>query len=377
MKKRIAAIAVIVLIVMIGNVDARVATARTVAASQQPVVRSMVYQIDKNAILQKLDMELFLSVDNAWDERVDNLLFDLAVVDRNIAHDYSKKIRDKVTASAIAQLPKPIVEKPADGIIEIVKGKPVGAPVVFPVQPDREPIKVEQEEVILQPGEEPMKKAMGRPAPKKGGAPSSGPAKKLGVPSSGPKASTKPGAVVAPKAVEQIFSVPKLQVLDNDKLLELFAGLLDKLPTNWNGQVVEKVEEKTKYGSKIYNVYGAPISKWTNDINTLKKVLITKNVMPEAEIAKKIADRIALVRSEKNVKPAMVGVSEEKPKEEMTEQDLVRLIKGLLAEPKADQIGWIVSVKGNIKALDKINHAVALEYHDKFIKLTGEKPFLK
>ena len=70
-------------------------------------------------------------------------------------------------------------------------------------------------------------------------------------------------------------------------------------------------------------------------------------------------------------------VQEEKPKEELTEQDLVRLIRGLLADPKKDQIGWVVSVKGNIKALDKINHEAALEYHNQFITLTGERPFLK
>ena len=41
-------------------------------------------------------------------------------------------------------------------------------------------------------------------------------------------------------------------------------------------RVIEKVEEKTKYGSKIYNVYGAPVPEWTNDINTLKTVLVSK-----------------------------------------------------------------------------------------------------
>jgi len=56
---------------------------------------------------------------------------------------------------------------------------------------------------------------------------------------------------------------------------------------------------------------------------------------------------------------------------------LVTLIKVQLREPKADQIGWVVSIKGNIKALDKMNHEEALKYHDQFIRLTKEKPFLK
>lgn len=315
----------------------------------QPVIQPIA-QPQMVPIVRELDAQLKLPIGSGWDERVDDLLLDLAAVDRELARDYSQKIRQK-RASVVSRPSGIVVEKP--GVVPVETG-----PEVSP----------------LQPGEEPMKKG-GRSAPPKKGAPSGGPAKQLGVPKAAP---TQPAEkVVAPK--KQVFSGPQLKKLDDAKLRDLFKDLLENLSllTNWDDRVIEKVEEKTKYGSKIYNVYGAPVPKWSNDINTLKTVLVSKAIMPEQEVAKKIADRISEVRAEKTAKPPVVSAQEEKPKEELSEQDLIKMIKYLLAEPKKGEIGWVVSTKGNIKALDKLNHAEALKYHDKFVEITGERRFLQ
>ncbi len=376
-------------------------------------------KVDQDAITKRLDEQLRFPVESAWNDRI-NDLFDLAMVNRELARDYFIKMRSKMESAEVRPLDveekKPTESMLPAGVEPMKKGtKPAPKPAAPKAQVTEGP-KAEVIESTLPAGEEPMKKSTGRPAPqrkpavpkaeateapkvetpeipsgeemKKGTRPA--PSRKPGAPSGGPKKALTPAKgeaakpvaskETAPKVVEQIFSVSRLQQLDNDKLMELLNDLLEKLgtvPSNWNGMIVERVEEKTQYSSKIRNVYGAPVAKWTNDINTLKKVIISKNIMPEAEVTQKIADRIAQVRAEKNVKPAVSTQPEEKPKEELTEEDLVKLIKAQLADPKADQIGWVVSIKGNIKALDKLNHDAAMQYHDQFIKLTKERPFLK
>lgn len=388
MLKIINGIVLIVLIVMVGNLDSRTMVKQNAA---RPVVRrdlqaipntpffeikNVVSPIEKEIIMQRLDKQLNLPLDSVWEDDQINNLFDLAKIDPTAARDYFKKIHIKMINS---------IPQPSD----VVTDKPIVLPKeTLPIISVDEPMKkaigrqappkkfgdTKVEEVpVIPTEEEPMKIAS-----KKGGAPLGGPKKPVVVgEAKEPSSNVKNIPIVAPKVVEQIFSVSKLKDLPNDKLIELFEGLLEALPKSWNNQVVEKVEEKTKYGSKVYNVYGAPLPKWLNDINTLKKVFISKNIISEEEITKRIADRIIQVRVEKNVKPPVTVVVEEKPKEELTEQDLVRLIKGLLSLPQPDQIGWVVSVKGNIKALDKINHNAALEYHNRFVTLTKEKPFLK
>lgn len=356
-----------------------------------------VMKVDQDAIKKRLDEQLSSPVETAWNDRI-NDIFDLAMVNRELARDYFIKMRQKMVEAGVG--PVELIERPASA--KATEDRPskeaiekTGKSVEPSLPAGEEPMKkatgkpapsrkldapkVEPAEGVPS-GEEPMKKAEGRPAPsRKPGAPSGGPAKNIGGAKPG---AAKPGTTQeAPKVAEQIFSVSKLQQLDNDKLLELFNDLLDKLgtvPSNWNGMAVEKVEEKTKYGSKIYNVYGVPVPDWTRKIDTLKKVLISKNVTPEAEVTQKIADRIAQVRVEKAVAKPIVQPEQEKAKEELTEDDLVKLIKAQFADPKTDQIGWVVSIKGNIKALDKLNHATAMQYHDQFIKLLPkEKPFLK
>jgi hypothetical protein len=374
---------------------------------------AIIPSVDQEAIIKRLDEQLLAPIESAWDARVDDL-FTLATVNPILARSYFKKMSEKMATTDVTPV-EVVTQKPAEKpAIEPIKEPEVKAEPEKMIEKKAEE-KAPQEkptETVLPIGEEPMKKST-RPAPPKKFGPKPGtaeipqnttepslpmgqepmkvstkPAPKKGAPSGGPKKALTPAKTpttptaekAAPKVAEQIFSVSKLQALDDDTLIKLFRDLLDKLgsvPTNWNGMVVEKVEEKTKYGSKVYNVYGAPVAKWTNDINTLKKVLISKKIMSEGQVAQEIKDRIVQVRSEKNVAPVTPIQPAEKPKEELTEEDLVRLIKAQLAEPKQDQIGWVVSIKGNIKALDKINHEAALEYHNRFIKLTGEKLFIK
>lgn len=391
-------------------------------------VATRIISVDQDAIIKRLDEQLSSPVEAAWDDRVDDL-FNLATVNPELARSYFKKMSEKMVITDVKPI-EVVVEKPAEKPTQKEEQKEEQK-IIVPeknqepqkVIEEKEPSKVPVIEKPIEPtlpvGEKPMEKstrpapprkfgpkpevvegAQGetaqvpsdneamkpftRPAPpKKGGAPSGGPKKTL-IPSSSAKATT-PGSVegkkeVAPKKVEQIFSGPKLQQLSDDKLVELFNELLDKLrtdPRSWNAMDVVKMEEKTKYGSKTYNLYGAPIAKWTNDINTLKKVLVSKNIMSEAQVTQTIAECIAQVRSEKKSQQVVSKEQQEKPQEELTGEDLAKLIKAQLTDPKPTEIGWVVSIKGNIKALDKINHEEALKYHDQFIKITKEKPFLK
>jgi hypothetical protein len=379
----------ILMFLMAGSVDAKVVrqtrpavtvpTRPVVIPTQMPPVITPAPKIisaptiDQGAIIKRLDDQLNSPVESAWNDRI-NDIFDLAMIDRDLARDYFVKMRSKMESPDVKTIQveeKVVSTLPAgEEPMKRATGKPA---------PSRKPAVLKEGTIGMSQAEVPSSEGMKKgslPAPKKG-APRGGPAKNIGVKTevAQPGVPTK----VAPK-VEQVFSASKLQELDNDKLVEIFNDLLEKLGTvlsNWNGKAVERVEEKTKHGYKVYNVYGAPDTQWKSRSDTLKKVLIAKNVMPQADIEQKIADRIIQVRAEKTVKPIVIAQPEEKPKEELTEEDLVRLIKVQFAEPKVDQIGWVVSVKRNIRALDQLNHASAMEYHDKFIQLTKEKPFLK
>lgn len=77
--------------------------------------------IDKDVIIKKLEEELLLPVDDEWRKRVDDLLFDLASVDREMAREYSQKVHKKVT-DAFAKITEPVVEKP---IIPVKEAAPV------------------------------------------------------------------------------------------------------------------------------------------------------------------------------------------------------------------------------------------------------------
>jgi hypothetical protein len=313
-------------------------------------------------------------------------VFDLAMVNRELARDYFIKMREKMVEAGVKPVElieraKPIEQKKLVEEKAIESSLPAGEEPMKRATGPRKPAapkmeteasKTETTEGVAG-GEEPMKKGA-MPAPKKG-APSGGPKKNL-TPTKGV---AKPGTTKeeAPKIAEQIFSVSKLKELDNDKLIELFNDLLEKLGTvlsNWNGMAVEKVEEKTKYGSKIYNVYGVPVPDWTRKIDTLKKVLIAKNIMSETEVTKKINDCIAQVRAEKTAKPVVSGQLEEKRIEEITEADVVRDIKELLAKPADSRdTRWETAMQANIRRLKPLNPAEAEKYRDQLNKLIKNK----
>src|SRR5260221_6345989 len=177
------------------------------------------------------------------------------MINRELARDYFIKMRATMESTEV----KPVVDSTLPVGEEPMK-KATGRPA-----PSRKPGAPKVEPTEIPAGEEPMKKSA-MPVPRKG-APSGGPKKAL-IPTK--EGSAKPAASkeTAPKVVEQVFSKSKLEQLDNDKLFELFNDLLEKLGsvgTNWNSTIVEKIEEKTKYGQKTYNVYGAPVAKWKND----------------------------------------------------------------------------------------------------------------
>jgi hypothetical protein len=328
-----------------------------------------VQHIDQDAIKRRLDEQLRAPVESAWNDRI-NDLFDLATVNRELARDYFIKIREKMASVGL----KPTEEFKL----------PVGEEPMQKTEGHRAPPR--KKEVVGEPkkeegipsGDEPMQKGK-QPAPsRKPGAPSGGPAKKIG---GDVKVPVKPGVVKKEETAKpglitgnESFGKAQLMKMENDQLMALFNEYLEKLPKYWISTATEKIEEP---GKMIQVVRGLPNDRWKNNMNTIKGVIITKNLMPEAEIAKKIVDRTVQVRIEQTAKPAVTTQQEEKPKEELTEEDLVKLIKMQLAEPKTDQIGWVVSTKGNIKALDKLNHAAAMQYHDQFINLTKEKAFLK
>jgi len=337
---------------------------------QAPILAPMM-KIDQDAIKKRLDEQLRSPVENAWNDRI-NDVFDLAMVNRELARDYFIKMREKMVEAGVK--PVELIERPS--FAKASEGKPIEEKIEEPMKratgprkpavPKMEPTEASKTETTegVAAGEEPMKKGA-MPAPKKG-VPSGGPKKNL-TPTKGV---AKPGTTKeeAPKVTEQIFSVSKLKELDNDKLIELFNDLLEKLGTvlsNWNGMAVERVEEKTKHSSRIYNVYGVPVPDWTRKIDTLKKVLISKNIMSEIEVTKKINDRIAQVRAEKTAKPVVSGQPEEKRIEEITEADVVRDIKELLAKPADSRdTRWETAMQANIRRLKPLNRVEAEKYRD-------------
>ena len=101
-----------------GRVNLQPASEKTVT-----VVRPELKTVDKNVIKQKLDALLFLPVDNRWDDGV-NLLFDLADVDREAARVYFRKMREKIASSVVKPL-EGAIEKPSDEPTKIATNIPV------------------------------------------------------------------------------------------------------------------------------------------------------------------------------------------------------------------------------------------------------------
>jgi len=164
--------------------------------------------------------------------------------------------------------------------------------------------------------------------------------------------------------------------MENSALLELFNKHLDTLDKNWNEQSNEIVKVKTAYGTKTEMIRGVPELSWSNTLNTIKKVIIEKNLMTESEVTKKIEDRIKEVRAEKIKKPTVVA--EEKVAVGLTQHDLEQQLNALFGNPQTTQMSWLVSVKSAIKKLDALNHESALKYQEDYIQLMPkERRFIK
>ncbi len=138
MQKIIAFFVGISLCAVVDTIDAKqlkkLATSAPVTRAQtmQPVVNPIVAQpvIQPIAqpqmvpIVRELDAQLKLPIGSGWDERVDDLLFDLAAVDRELARDYSQKIRQK-RASVVSRPSGIVVEKP--GVVPVETGPGVSS----------------------------------------------------------------------------------------------------------------------------------------------------------------------------------------------------------------------------------------------------------
>lgn len=70
-----------------------------VVVPPQEVVKSGT-KLDKEAITKQLDRQLTLVVDAQWNNVVDDLLFDLSMVDRSLASSYSQKVREKIAGTS-------------------------------------------------------------------------------------------------------------------------------------------------------------------------------------------------------------------------------------------------------------------------------------
>ncbi len=282
------------------------------------------------------------------------------------------------TISALTPAEALLVERIKDGVSLLVQENPEGwkseaHKLVNEIEKSYDPSERTHQQVAGKQGTPPPPPGptihKGTPPPAPGAA-----MKKGGPPV--PSAPMQKGVVTAPAKPKQIYSKAKLDPLPNEKLLALYEELFTDLPTNWNGQAVEKVEEKTKYGTRVNILYGMPVPTWLNYMGTLKRNIIARGLKTEPEIEKEINDRIAVVRAEKNVKPAALRQAEEKPSEELTEADIVKLIKQLFDAPKTTEMSWMVSIKGNIKALFKLNQRLARDYEKQFMQISGERRFL-
>jgi hypothetical protein len=351
-----------------------------IAPAPSPIPSPMpapMMKIDQDAIKKRLDEQLRSPIESAWNDRV-NDLFDLAMVNRELARDYFIKMREKMLELGVK--PVELVERSSVKPVEEKTEEPMkratgpGKPAAPKIEPTEVP-KTETTESI--PSGEAMTISTKKAPPRRfGQKPVEVPKTEIGKDVAVGKEMKQETKAKTPVKTEQIFSKPKLKELDNDKLLELFKGLLNELGTvlsNWNGMFVEKVEEKTKYGSKIYNVYGAPVSDWTRKIDTLRDVLSDKNIMTKEESKRQKEDRIAQVRAEKAAAKPVVQ-PEEKRTEEITEADVVRDIKELLAKPADSRDArWETAMQANIRRLKPLNPAEAEKYRDQLNKLMKNK----
>lgn len=355
------------------------AVKKTEEAVQQPVEKGKEAptlvpptQSDNNAkkeIEKKLDDLLQQKmIDELWYTGVNNLIFDLAVIDRNLSNEYLKKVRQKTVT-----IPVKIVSPALDS--ESVQKN---TPAISPLPPKNQ---------SPQPRE--ISKGSPPPPPPSGGIakggiplpPNSGVKKGTPPPPPGPMvkgakatpaAKGKSSPVISPKGpdpltIRESYGAKQLEKRTNEEVIELFNKLLEALGTYTD--FWDAVQKKPKLD-------------WENKINTVKKTLVDPKRNISIDAAKAIADRIVQVRTDKAkeglAKQAMAEKKEEeKEREEFSESELIAKIESLKKREKVNEMNWLIEFQGNIKKLDKVNHEKALSYQNEFIKkFTGQRPFL-
>ncbi len=350
-------------------------------SSQLPFRYTLPINISKEKIISQLNELLQQSeVDDTWYASVDDLIFDLALLDRNLSREYLKKIHNKIVQIAVAAMPVPSVEKevPVPPVVSepVKKESPQMAPEGMKKGTPPAPPVPMKKGGTPPPAPGPMQKGIppAPPAPgqmKKGGTPPPPPGpmaqgKKKSTPSA-----TGPAAPAAPKgpellSIDQTYGLRQLEKRTTEELKELFDKLIEALASKdafWNA-------EKKK-----------PQAIWENRIDTLKKVLLARD--PKGGFAEQIAKRIIQVRNEKDQKgfekqaAAEQEKKKEEPKEEYTEEQLLKEIELLKNNAKPGDISWSINFRGAVIKLDTFNHEKALEYEAYFIKMNpGQKLFL-
>jgi hypothetical protein len=182
-------------------------------------------------------------------------------------------------------------------------------------------------------------------------------------------------AAIAPKtktpeplSIKGTYSAARLAKETDNDLLTLFNDLLEALATTadfWSAK-----DKK-------------PQLDWDNKINAVKKALLDPKRTITIDVNKAIQDRINQVRMEKaqagQAQQAAVekAKEKEKPKEEVSEPELIEQINKLLKKADTSDMLWLIQFKGIVRSLDTVNHDKALVYENDFIKqFPGQKPFL-
>jgi len=221
----------------------------------KPDDTSAASKIDKESIIKQLDAQLALSsVDNVWHEKVDDLLFELSKVDRALANEYSKKVREK-TLSIYIKKEEPQTKK------EEPQTKKEEPQIKLLAKEKTE----EKKEVHVPVVGEPMLKG-NRPGPGSGKRPI--PVKKEG---------TVVSSVVPVKKEEVVVVQPKgsqknLAAIE-DELKQLLQEPADQRATDWLQNVNDLIFELSVFDSKkaamyLEEIYALKTSKSTKTTTT-------------------------------------------------------------------------------------------------------------
>jgi hypothetical protein len=331
---------------------------KTVVSPVSPSA-SLISGESKNNLIKQLDEKLrSTTIDDAWYEAVDNLIFDLALIDRNVSNEYLKKVHTKIAPVAQASSAVALPSEP------MKKGTPPAAPgggmkQGTPPPPPAGAIK------------------QGTPPPPPGGA-----MKKGGTPPPppGPMVKGNKNAVadkktvtpVAPKgpeplSVKESYGAAQLKKRTNEEIIALFNNLLEALGSNADFWDAIKKEATLA---------------WKNKIDTVKKALADPERNIQMNAAQLVEERIKQVRADKvkqglEKQAAAENVVKKTEEEVYSESDLIKQIEALKKKSNISDFKWLIEFQGTVKKLDKINHDKAVEYENDFIKkYPGQKPFL-